>query len=446
MSELLERVRAIFPHALCGSVSQVVGQSVVAAGFPAPLGSTALIERDCGGPVEAEVVGFQGRKTLLLSQGDFSGIRSGNRVRLHRSSVNVEVGEGLLGRVLNFRGIPMDSHPLPVLRERRSLSAAPPSAMDRPPIDRPLATGVRAIDSLLTLGVGQRVGIFSGSGVGKSTLLGQIAKCSKADLNVIALVGERGREVREFLERDLGAEGLAKSVVVVATGDEPALHRSRAAFVATTIAEYFRDLGKNVLLMMDSVTRFALAQREIGFARGEAPVTRGYPPSVFSSLPQLLERSGRSETGSITGIYTVLVEGDDMNEPISDTVRGILDGHIVLSRKLADKAHWPAIDVLGSISRVMNSLADPGHRQAADQVRELLAAYRESEDFILLGAYQQGTSALIDRAIQLRDGIHRLLRQRPDEHQAFEDTIKQLVQLVKPAPQSTVSTSDGARK
>jgi FliI/YscN family ATPase len=320
------------------------------------------------------------------------------------------------------------------MRERRTITAPPPSAMDRPPIDRPLATGVRAIDGLLTLGVGQRVGIFSGSGVGKSTLLGQIAKFSQADLNVIALVGERGREVREFLERDLGTEGLAKSVVVVATGDEPALHRSRAAFVATTIAEYFRDLGKNVLLMMDSVTRFALAQREIGFARGEAPVTRGYPPSVFSTLPKLLERSGRSETGSITGIYSVLVEGDDMNEPISDTVRGILDGHIVLSRKLADKAHWPAIDVLGSISRLMNHLADASHRQAADQVRELLAAYRESEDFILLGAYQKGTSALIDRAIQLRDGIHRLVRQRPEEHQAFADTIKQLVQLVKPAP------------
>lgn len=433
MNDLLERVRTIFSQGLCGSVSQVVGQSVVAEGFPAPLGSTAFIERECGGPVEAEVIGFQGPKTLLLSQGDFSGIRSGNRVRLHRSSVGVNVGEGLLGRVLNFRGLPLDGSPVPAISERRDLSAAPPSAMDRPPIDRPLATGVRAIDSLLTLGVGQRIGIFSGSGVGKSTLLGQIARYSTADLNVIALVGERGREVREFLERDLGAEGLAKSVVVVATGDEPALHRSRAALVATTIAEFFRDRGKNVLLMMDSITRFALAQREIGFARGEAPVTRGYPPSVFSSLPKLLERSGRSETGSITGIYTVLVEGDDLNEPISDTVRGILDGHIVLSRNLADKAHWPAIDVLGSISRLMNHLADPSHRQAADQVRELLAAYREKEDFILLGAYQQGTSPLIDRAILLRDGIHRLLRQRPDEHQAFEETIKQLMQIVKPA-------------
>jgi FliI/YscN family ATPase len=286
----------------------------------------------------------------------------------------------------------------------------------------------------LTLGVGQRVGIFSGSGVGKSTLLGQIARSSQADMNVIALVGERGREVREFLERDLGAEGIARSVVVVATSDEPALHRYRAALIATTIAESFRDKGQNVLLMMDSVTRFALAQREIGFARGEAPVTRGYPPSVFSALPQLLERSGRGENGSITGIYTVLVEGDDMNEPIADTVRGILDGHIVLSRKLANQAHWPAIDVLGSVSRLMNHVAQENHREAADQVRELLAAYKESEEFILLGAYQQGTNVLVDRAIQLREAIHRLLRQRPDEHQAFEDSIQQLIQLSRQKP------------
>jgi FliI/YscN family ATPase len=435
MNDLIEHINNIFPHALCGSVTQVIGQSVIAGGFPAPLGSTSLIERDCGRPVEAEVIGFQGSKTLLLSHGDFSGIRCGNRVRLHRSSVGVRVGQGLLGRVLNSRGYPIDAAPVPALRERRNISERPLPAMQRPPIDRALATGVKAIDTLLTLGVGQRVGIFSGSGVGKSTLLGQIARTSQADLNVIALVGERGREVREFLERDLGSEGLARSVVVVATGDEPALHRYRAALVATTIAEYFRDLGNNVLLMMDSVTRFALAQREIGFARGEAPVTRGYPPSVFSALPQLLERSGRGETGSITGIYSVLVEGDDMNEPIADTLRGILDGHIVLSRKLANQAHWPAIDVLGSVSRLMTHLAAENHRQAADQVRELLAAYQESEDLILIGAYQQGTQALVDRAIQLRDSIHRLLRQRPEEQQAFEESIKQLIQLMKQPPQ-----------
>ncbi len=435
MLDLEELVQNIFPHALCGSVTQVIGQSVVAGGFPAPLGSTAMIERDCGPFVEAEVIGFQGSKTLLLSHGDCSGIRCGSRVRLHRSSVGIRVGQGLLGRVLNSRGLPIDNNPLPTMYERRRISEPPLSAMQRPPIDRPLATGVKAIDSLLTLGIGQRVGIFSGSGVGKSTLLGQIARSSQADLNVIALVGERGREVREFLERDLGPEGMARSVVVVATGDEPALHRYRAALIATTIAEFFRDRGQNVLLMMDSVTRFALAQREIGFARGEAPVTRGYPPSVFSALPQLLERSGRGEMGSITGIYTVLVEGDDLNEPIADTVRGILDGHIVLSRKLANQAHWPAIDVLASMSRLMNHLAEQGHRLAADHVRELLAAYRDSEEFILIGAYQPGTNPLVDRAIQLRESINHLLRQRPEEHIAFEDCINQLIHLTRQAPQ-----------
>ena len=294
--------------------------------------------------------------------------------------------------------------------------------MNRPPIDAPLATGIKAIDALLTLGVGQRIGIFSGSGVGKSTLLGQIGRSSTADLNVIALVGERGREVREFLDRDLGPDGIAKSIVVVATGNEPALYRHRAALTAATIAEFFRDQGRNVLLMMDSITRFALAQREIGLARGEAPVTRGYPASVFSTLPQLLERSGRSETGSITGIYTVLVEGDDMNEPIADAARGVLDGHIVLSRKLAHQAHWPAIDVLASVSRLMTLLAEAEHQQAANRLRELLAAYRESEDLILIGAYQSGSNSLVDKAIQLKDSINRLLRQAPNETQPFEET------------------------
>lgn len=434
MHDLEDLVRNAFPHGLCGSVTEVVGHSIVAGGFPAPLGATSLIERDCGPPVEAEVIGFQGSQTLLLSHGDHSGIRLGNRVRLNRSSVSVRVGEGLLGRVLDSSGNPIDDLPRPALRQRRTLAGRPLRAMQRPPIDRPLATGVKAIDTLLTLGIGQRVGIFSGSGVGKSTLLGQIAKSSQADLNVIALVGERGREVREFLERDLGPEGIARSVVVVATGDEPALQRYRAALTAATIAEYFRDQGRNVLLMMDNITRFALAQRDIGFARGEAPVTRGYPPSVFSALPQLLERSGRGELGSITGIYTVLVEGDDMNEPIADTVRGILDGHIVLTRKLANQAHWPAIDVLHSVSRLMNHLADESHRQAAGQIRELLAAYKESEDFILIGAYQKGSHPLVDRAIQLREPIHRLLRQRPDEHQDFNESVRQLIELARQPP------------
>lgn len=429
MLEFAASMDKIFPYALQGSVTQVIGQSITVGGFPAPLGSTSLIERDWGAPVEAEVIGFRGGQTLLLSDGNFSGIRRGNRVRLSRSSVGVRVGEALLGRVVNSKGLPIDKLPNPPLIQRRNIADPPPSPMDRPPIDKVLTTGIKAIDTLLTLGVGQRVGIFSGSGVGKSTLLGQIARTSQADLNVIALVGERGREVREFLERDLGPEGLARSVVVVATGDEPALHRYRAALMATTVAEYFRDQGQNVLLMMDSVTRFALAQREIGFAGGEVPVTRGYPPSVFSELPQLLERSGRNETGSITGIYTVLVEGDELNEPIADTVRGILDGHIVLSRKLANQAHWPAIDVLGSVSRLMPTLADEQHLRAANQFRELLAAYQESEDMILIGAYQKGSSPIVDRAILLRQAINNLLRQRPTESHGFEESLGQLVQL-----------------
>ncbi len=429
MQHLKDQIQKIFPYALCGSVTQVAGQSIVAGGFPAPLGSVALIERECGPLVEAEVIGFKDSKTLMLSLGDFTGIRRGNRVRLHKSSVNVPVGHGLLGHVINAQGQPLDNKSLPAMLERRSLLEPPPPAMNRPPIDAPLATGIKAIDALLTLGIGQRIGIFSGSGVGKSTLLGQIARSSTADLNVIALVGERGREVREFLDRDLGPDGLAKSVVVVATGNEPALYRHRAALTAATIAEYFRDQGRNVLLMMDSITRFALAQREIGLARGEAPIARGYPASVFSMLPQLLERSGRSEAGSITGIYTVLVEGDDMNEPIADAARGILDGHIVLSRKLAQRAQWPAIDVLASVSRLMTLLADGEHQHAANRLRELLAAYRESEDLILIGAYQPGSNARVDKAIQLMESINCLLRQTPQETQTFVNTINALKQL-----------------
>lgn len=435
MLDVAAAMEKVFPYSLQGSVVQVVGQSITVAGFPAPLGATSLIDRDWGPPVEAEVIGFRGGQTLLLSDGNFSGIRRGNRVRLNRSVVGVRVGEALQGRVVNSRGIPIDKRPPPPLIQRRNIAEPPPSPMDRPPIDRVFGTGIKAIDTLLTLGLGQRIGIFAGSGVGKSTLLGQIARTSQADLNVIALVGERGREVREFLERDLGPEGLARSVVVVATGDEPALHRYRAALMATTVAEYFRDQGQNVLLMMDSVTRFALAQREIGFAGGEVPVTRGYPPSVFSELPQLLERSGRNHKGSITGIYTVLVEGDEFNEPVADTVRGILDGHIVLSRKLAHQAHWPAIDVLASVSRLMPTVADERHQQAANQIRELLAAYHESEDMILVGAYQKGNNPLVDRAIHLRQGIKSFLCQRPTDYQRIEESVKQLFQLVQQNPQ-----------
>ena len=315
----------------------------------------------------------------------------------------------------------------------------PVPSLERPPIDSIFSTGVRAIDAFLTCGMGQRIGIFAGSGVGKSTLLGQISRQSNADVNVVVLVGERGREVREFLERDLGPEGLAKSVVIVATGDEPALLRLRAAFTGTAVAEAFRDAGHNVLLIMDSVTRFALAQREIGLAIGEPPTTRGYPPSVFALLPRLLERSGRTQRGSITALYTVLVEGDDPTEPITDTVRSILDGHIVLSRRLAEKAHWPAIDVPASLSRVMNSLVSPDHRQQADNLRRLLAAYRDAEDMISLGAYQSGSSAEIDRAVQLREPLNLLLRQAPQELTPFDQTLLALARL-NAAPEPTMGT------
>ena len=299
-------------------------------------------------------------------------------------------------------------------------------ALSRPPIDEPLPTGVRAVDALLSLGRGQRVGVFAGSGVGKSTLLGQIARGGSADVNVITLVGERGREVREFIEKDLGPEGLAKSVVVVATSEEPALARLRAAELGTCVAEYFRDAGRDVLLMMDSVTRYALAQREVALASGEPPATRGYPPSVFARLPRLLERSGRTEAGSITGIYTVLVEGDDTNEPVSDAVRGILDGHLVLTRSLAEKGHWPALDVLASVSRVMPAVVDAEQRSAALRFRQLWAAYRDSEDLIAIGAYQEGSNPAVDEAVRLRPQMTGLLQQPPDEHTPIDETRRRL--------------------
>jgi FliI/YscN family ATPase len=315
------------------------------------------------------------------------------------------------------------------LPHRVSLQATPTSPLRRPRIDAALGTGIRAIDAMLTCGKGQRLGIFAGSGVGKSVLMGQMARSSTADVNVVVLVGERGREVREFLEKDLGPKGLARSVVVAATSDEPALVRLRAAFVGTAIAEYFRDTGRDVLLMMDSVTRFALAQREIGLAAGEPPATRGYPPSVFALLPKLLERSGKTERGSITGFYTVLVEADDANEPISDTVRGILDGHIMLSRKLAQQAHWPAIDVLSSISRSMPDVTTEDHRRNADSLKQLLAAYQEAQDLISIGAYQSGSNPLVDAAIRLRDETQRFLRQGMEEQANFPAAVAGLSKL-----------------
>jgi flagellum-specific ATP synthase len=358
-----------------------------------------------------------------------TGVRRGDRVVLKKTRRLLRVGEALLGRVIDARGRVIDHRPQPMLQQRVPLTGAAPLATDRPRIDMPLSTGIRAIDGLLTCGLGQRIGIFSGSGVGKSVTLGMMARYTSADVSVVALIGERGREVNDFLERDLGPQGRARSVVVVATSDQPALVRVQAALTATAVAEYFRDQGKNVLLIMDSLTRFALAQREIGLAAGEPPTTRGYPPSVFALLPRLVERAGRAALGSITAFYSVLVEGDDTSEPVSDTVRGLLDGHIVLSRRLASQAHWPAIDLLESISRLFPDISPEPQRAAAQAVRELMSAYRDHEDLISIGAYRQGANAMVDAAIAMRDEIHRYLRQAIDERSGVEAARNELIAL-----------------
>ncbi len=443
MSALVEQVARILPVGLTGSVHKLVGLTVSVAGFPAPLGSVCSIARENGDFVRGEVVGFRDDETVLLPYSDLAGVRRGNQVKLVQSAPGIRVGDRLLGRVLDGRGRFVDNLPPPPLPHRVGLDSAPTSPLRRPRIDAPLGTGIRVIDAMLTCGKGQRLGIFAGSGVGKSVLMGQMARSSTADVNVVVLVGERGREVREFLEKDLGPEGLARSVVVAATSDEPALIRMRAAYVGTAIAEYFRDAGRNVLLMMDSVTRFALAQREIGLAAGEPPATRGYPPSVFAILPRLLERSGKTDRGSITGFYTVLVEADDANEPISDTVRGILDGHIMLSRKLAHQAHWPAIDVLSSISRSMPDVTSDEHRRNSDSLKQLLAAYQEAQDLISIGAYQAGSNPLVDAAIRMRDETMKFLRQGTKELVSFQAAVAGLGalanirnNLIKPAARS----------
>ena len=426
-----DQLSRILPVDLTGRVSKIVGLTISVSGFPAPMGAICRIDRDNGRPVDASVIGFREQETLLLPLDELSGVHRGNSVSLVQSLPVARVGKRLLGRVLDGRGRFIDGKPAAALPDRADVLGSFTSPLRRPRIDEPLGTGVRVIDGLLTCGKGQRLGIFSGSGVGKSTLLGQMARSSSADVNVVILVGERGREVREFLDRDLGPEGLARSVVIVATSDQPALVRLRSAFLGTAVAEYFRDTGHDVLLMMDSVTRFALAQREIGLSAGEPPATRGYPPSVFSVLPRLLERSGRTDQGSITGFYTVLVEADDANEPISDTVRGILDGHIMLSRKLAQQAHWPAIDVLRSISRSMNDIVRDEHRTAANRLKQLLAAYEQSEDLISVGAYQSGSNRLVDQMIAFRDPINRFLQQTADETVEFDQALENLLTIAR---------------
>ncbi len=429
MLDFAEQLEHVMPTALTGTVARTTGMTVSAAGFPAPVGALAQIERETGSAVWAEVIGFRDQLTVLYPFTDLTGVRHGNRVRLSRTTHWLHVGDELLGRVIGADGNAVDGRPRPVLSERTSFSRRPPHPCDRPRIDRPLATGVRSIDALLTCGKGQRMGIFSGSGVGKSILLGMMARYTDADVIVIAMIGERGREVNEFLQRDLGPEGLAKSVVVVATSNEPALMRVKAAFTATAIAEYFRDQGKDVLLLMDSLTRFAFAQREIGLAAGEPPTTRGYPPSVFGVLPKLVERAGRSPRGSITAFYSVLVEGDDPNEPISDAVRGLLDGHAWLSRSLANRGHYPAVDVLESLSRLMPEVTSEEHQQAAFALRELLAAYRDHEDLISIGVYRRGSNKSVDAAIEMLDEVNTYLRQSIEQPSTLEEARDGLLEL-----------------
>lgn len=409
-----------------GKVTKVVGMTIESRGPYANLGDTCSIQSSSGESCLAEVVGFRENLLVMTPLTTLSGIGPGADVLAMGQSLRVPCGPQLRGRVLNGLGMPMDDKGPVRAQVDQPIDNKPPHALRRQRIDRPMETGVRVLDSLLTVGRGQRIGIFAGSGVGKSTFLSMIARNTQADLNVIALVGERGREVREFIERDLGEEGLAKSVVVVATSDEPALVRTKAAFVATAIAEYFRDEGCHVNLMMDSLTRFAMAQREIGLAVGEPPATRGYTPSVFAMLPRLLERTGGGERGTITAFYTVLVDGDDMNDPIADTVRGILDGHVVLSRTLANRGHFPAVDVLASISRLFSDLASKEHSAAARQVRTWLARYGEVEDLLRIGAYQRGSDVETDIAVQMNPQVLKFLQQRGDEPSTMVESLHDL--------------------
>ncbi len=413
-----------------GRVVNVVGLTIESAGPAAKLGDICKIypvmKEDATASL-AEVVGFKEGKTLLMPYQNVEGIGPGSTVENTGAPLKVRVDGGLLGHTLD--GLGRIEGQVPLTGEEYAVEAKPPDPMSRKIIDEVLPLGVKAVDGLITVGKGQRIGIFAGSGVGKSTLMGMFARNTKADINVIALIGERGREVREFIERDLGPEGMRRSVVVVATSDKPALERKKAAQSATAIAEYFRDQGKDVLLMMDSLTRFSMAQREIGLASGEPPVSRGYPPSVYSEMPKLLERAGRSDKGSITGLYTVLVDGDDFNEPITDTARSILDGHIMLNRRLAHKDHYPAIDVLQSISRCMSQIAQRDHKSYAGKLKNVLATYNEAEDLINIGAYKSGSNPGIDYAIRKIEEVNAYLRQDVDDKFSFEESVELLKKI-----------------
>jgi len=411
-----------------GKITRIVGLVIEGYCPNSSIGSLCeLTAVDGEHTISAEIVGFRDGKALLMPLGDLRGLGPGSLIRVLRNSATIRVGHSLLGRVIDAMEVPQDGYPSPILTEEKDLYSLPPGPMERQNITETLDLGIRAINGLITCGMGQRMGIMAGSGIGKSVLLGMMSKFAKADINVIALIGERGREVREFIERDLGKEGLARSVIVVVTSDQPPLLRMRGAFVATAIAEYFCSMGKNVLLMMDSVTRFAMAMREIGLAIGEPPTTKGYTPSVFATLPKLLERAGRFQgKGSITGLYTVLVDGDDMTEPVADSVRSILDGHIVLSRALAAKNHFPAIDILNSASRVMRDITFPRHLELAGKAREVLASYAEAEDLINIGAYAKGSNPKIDYALSKIEAINNFLRQNYTETTTLKESIERL--------------------
>lgn len=414
-----------------GKITKVTGLTIESNGPMASIGELCYIyPHNSLTPINAEVVGFKEDRILLMPLGEMDGIASGSTVIASGKALSVNVGRELVGRVLDGLGNPIDGKGPIKTQKFYPVSSIPPNPLERKKIKEPLSLGVKAIDGLLTCGKGQRIGIFAGSGVGKSTLMGMISRNSTADINVIGLIGERGREVREFIENDLKEEGLKRSVLVVVTSDQPALVRVKGAMVTTAIAEYFRDRGMNVMLLMDSLTRFAMAQREIGLAIGEPPVTRGFTPSVFAVLPRLLERAGNSSYGTITGLYTVLVDGDDLNEPVTDTVRGILDGHIVLTRHLANQNHYPAIDVLASISRVMPNVVTREHIEISNKIKDILSTYKESEDLINIGAYKKGSNKKIDIAIDSIDSINDFLKQEVEKSYTFEETLSMLSSVI----------------
>jgi len=427
----LDFVKSSEPTRIYGKVTEVIGILIESSGPAASVGDVCHIEKGGRLICRAEVVGFRKDRTLLMPLGPIEGIHPGMNVAATGRPLSVQVGDGLLGRVLDGLGNPLDEKGPVRATGKRPVFSSIPNPMTRKRISEPFETGVRAIDGLITVGKGQRMGIFAGSGVGKSVLMGMLARNCKSDVNVIALIGERGREVLEFIERDLGEEGLRRSVLVIATSDQPALIRIKGALVAAAIAEHFRDQGKDVLFLADSVTRLAMAQREVGLAIGEPPASKGYTPSVFSLMPQFLERAGTSDKGTITGLFTVLVDGDDMEEPIADAVRSILDGHLVLSRKLAHRNHFPAIDILQSISRCMSDIAAAEHKALAGKIKDSMAAYKESEDLIQIGAYAMGSNERIDKAIRVQGPVNDFLRQARDTATTIDESLKKLGEIAK---------------